>query len=351
MDKRYFSKKVVEWYELNKRDLPWRTTKDPYKVWLSEIILQQTRVNQGLPYYLRFIENFPDVFSLANASEQAVLRLWQGLGYYTRARNLHRCAKMVVAEYNGVFPNTFDDLRKLPGIGDYTAAAIASICFRQPVAVVDGNVYRVLSRIFGIETSITSLKGKKEFFELANALIDSKKTDVYNQGMMEFGALFCTPKNPDCQSCPFKSTCVAHKNSLQHVLPIKDKAKNSRKRYFYYFAIKKGSSFLMQQRNQKDIWHGLYDFYCIEKEKSVALSELRKEKGFPKTTLKNIQTETGYYKHVLSHQIIFAKFFILEIADQKAALPDHLRFYSKKKMAELPKPVLISRFLDDHKLL
>ncbi len=205
MDNRYFSDKVVEWYKLNKRDLPWRETQDPYKVWLSEIILQQTRVNQGMPYYLKFLETFPTIQALASATEHEVLRLWQGLGYYTRARNLHKCAKVVVSRYGGRFPDNFKSLLELPGVGEYTAAAIASFSFKEPVAVVDGNVFRVLARVFGIENEINSPEGKKVFTTLANSLISKKFPDFHNQAIMEFGAVHCVPKNPSCPTCHFQS--------------------------------------------------------------------------------------------------------------------------------------------------
>ncbi|HYG19647.1 MAG TPA: A/G-specific adenine glycosylase, partial [Ohtaekwangia sp.] len=245
MDNRYFPDKVVEWYDQNKRDLPWRQTRDPYKVWLSEVILQQTRVSQGLPYYLKFIEQYPDVHALAAASEQEVLRCWQGLGYYTRARNLHKCAKQVASAHRGIFPTSFAELKTLPGIGDYTAAAIASISFGEQVAVVDGNVFRVLARIFGIDKPINSPEGKNHFSTLANALISKHpQPDIYNQAVMEFGALHCVPKNPLCDSCPFKGICVAAMQELQHALPVKLKAKPVRKRYFNYFVIRKGHSFM-----------------------------------------------------------------------------------------------------------
>jgi A/G-specific adenine glycosylase len=353
MDSRYFSKIVVEWYKINLRELPWRETKDPYFIWLSEIILQQTRVNQGLPYYKKFIEAFPSVIDLANASEQKILRLWQGLGYYTRARNLHKCAKAVVSEFNGKFPSTFEKLKTLPGIGDYTAAAIASIAFGEPVAVVDGNVYRVLSRIYGIDTPVNSPQGKKVFSELANKLISSNKPDLHNQAVMEFGALFCTPANPSCDTCPFKLTCVAQKNSLQQVLPVKTQSKKVRKRYFYYFAIQKGKSLLMKTRNEKDIWHGLSDFYLIEKKRPYDPEKLLTEDKMLKKLLgrKKVTEISGLYKHVLSHQIIFSRFIQLEVSGNPNLNGSGLKFYSKKKIAELPKPVLISRFLSDYQLL
>jgi A/G-specific adenine glycosylase len=353
MDSRYFSKIVVEWYKINLRELPWRETKDPYFIWLSEIILQQTRVNQGLPYYKKFIEAFPTVIDLANASEQKILRLWQGLGYYTRARNLHKCAKAVASEYNGEFPSTFEKLKTLPGIGDYTAAAIASIAFGEPVAVVDGNVYRVLSRIYGIDTPVNSPQGKKVFSELANKLISSNKPDLHNQAVMEFGALFCTPANPSCDTCPFKSTCVAYENSLQQVLPVKTPSKKVRKRYFYYFAIQKGKSLLMKTRSEKDIWHGLSDFYLIEKKRPHDPEKILMEDKTLKKLLgrKKVTEISGIYKHVLSHQIIFSRFIQLEVSGNLDLNGSGLKFYSRKKIAELPKPVLISRFLSDYQLL
>src|SRR5688572_6460539 len=277
MDNRYFSDKVAEWYKLNKRDLPWRDTQDPYKVWLSEIILQQTRVNQGLPYYFKFLETFPTIQALANATEHQVLRLWQGLGYYTRARNLHKCAKVVVSKYNGQFPNNFKSLLGLPGIGEYTAAAIASFSFKEPVAVVDGNVFRVLSRLFGIENEINSPEGKKVFTSLANSLISKKFPDLHNQAMMEFGALHCLPKKPPCLTCDFQLTCFAAQHDLQTVFPRKAKAKASRKRYFYYVVIQKGRSLLMRKREAKDIWHGLYDFYLMERNRSIKAEKLLEE--------------------------------------------------------------------------
>jgi len=351
MDNRYFSEKVVKWYEHNKRDLPWRESSDPYKIWLSEIILQQTRVIQGLPYYLRFIERFPSVTALAQASEQEVLRLWQGLGYYTRARNLHKCAKKIVSDHKGVFPGSFAELKKLPGIGDYTAAAIASIAHQEPVAVVDGNVFRVLSRIFGIETEINSPKGKKIFTDLANKLISQKHPEKHNQAVMEFGALHCTPKNPSCNMCVFSVNCIAFKNNLQDTLPVKTKAKPVRKRYFYYFIFKKGKSLLMKQRQQKDIWFGLYDFFLIEKKKASKIDLLLQEqKSFAGLNVNTLEI-SAVYKHVLSHQIIIARFILVENSKTISANKNEFRFYSKSKIAELPKPVLISRFLQDYQLL
>ena len=346
---RYFSKKVAKWYKEHHRNLPWRSTRDPYRIWLSEIILQQTRVNQGLPYYEHFIEKYPNVRILANAPEQDVLRSWQGLGYYTRARNLHRCAKEVSEKYNGVFPDTFEALHKLPGIGDYTAAAIASIAYCEPVAVVDGNVYRVLARIFGIETAVNSNQGKKEFSAIANEILDKEQPNIHNQAMMEFGALFCTPKNPNCVECTFKSTCVAYKGDLQHVLPVKTKPKKSRKRYFYYFVLQKGKSLALKKREEKDIWHGLYDFTLIERDRPAKMETLTQDKFIEKLLQHRFEVSEEY-KHVLSHQTIHAR-FILVRDDLHLKLPKGISYYSPIQIAELPKPVLISRFLMDKHLL
>lgn len=352
MDGRYFSFKVVEWYKDNHRKLPWRETKDPYYIWLSEIILQQTRVSQGLPYYQRFVERFPTVNALAAAPEQEVLRLWEGLGYYTRARNLHKCAKVVVADLNGVFPNNFNDLRQLPGIGDYTAAAIASFAFKESVAVVDGNVYRVLARIFGMEQDIAKPETKKIFTEKANKLIDPVCPDLFNQAVMEFGAMHCTPLQPGCASCIFETSCFANKHSLQLVLPVKSKAKAARKRYFYYFVIRNGEKLSMNKREHKDIWHGLYDFYLAEREAPTEPEKIIKQDALLKTLTgsKTSITMSDTYKHILSHQTILAKF--VTITPSKAALKSaKLKFYSKKEMLELPKPILISKFLIDQNIL
>jgi A/G-specific adenine glycosylase len=341
MDKRYFSEKLVKWYKDNHRNLPWRATRDPYRIWLSEIILQQTRVSQGLPYYQRFVEKFPSVNDLAAASEQEVLRLWQGLGYYTRARNLHRCAIKVATDYNGKFPETFDELIKLPGIGEYTAAAIASIAHLEPVAVVDGNVFRVLSRVFGVDTIINTPAGKKEFTVLANRVLDHKIPDIHNQAMMEFGALFCTPKNPMCLECIFKTNCQAYHGDLQYVLPVKRKIKKSSKRYFYYLVIKKGKSLALKKREEKDIWNGLYDFPLIEHAKPVNEEHLKKEFGKGSIISKP-------FKHILSHQTIHARFIVTNSVSAPH-LAKKAKFYSAAQIANLPKPVLISRFLEsDH---
>jgi len=232
-----FSNTLIYWYLQTKRDLPWRKTRDPYLVWLSEIILQQTRVSQGMSYYLTFSSIFPTVEDLANAEESKVLKMWQGLGYYSRARNLHFTAKYVSNELSGVFPTSYKELIKLKGIGDYTASAISSICFDEPAAVVDGNVYRVLSRFFKIETPINSTKGIKEFKDLAQSLLDATKPGVYNQAIMDFGALQCKPKSPNCYECPMSTNCIAFENKLVKQLPIKEKKLKIKKKYFNFFVF------------------------------------------------------------------------------------------------------------------
>jgi len=348
MDNRYFSDKLVEWYKLNKRDLPWRETRDPYKVWLSEIILQQTRVNQGMPYYLRFLETFPTIEALASATEHQVLRLWQGLGYYTRARNLHKCAKVVVSRHGGRFPDNFKSLLELPGVGEYTAAAIASFSFKEPVAVVDGNVFRVLARIFGIENEINSPEGKKVFTTLANSLISKKFPDFHNQAIMEFGAVYCVPKNPPCTTCHFQSACFAAQRDLQSELPRKVKPKVSRKRYFYYFVIQRSKSLLMRKREEKDIWHGLYDFHVVERTRPVKSEKLLEE--FKDVQFSIDEVEISHrYKHILTHQIIFAKFVLIKTEKFRLPKDGNLKFYTFEKIYDLPKPVLITRFLSDYK--
>lgn len=351
MHRRYFSNKIVKWYENHRRKLPWRETSDPYKIWLSEIMLQQTRVSQGLPYYLQFIEQYPTVMRLASAPLRQVLRLWQGLGYYTRARNLHKCAKMVAQSLNGQFPASYDQLLKLPGIGEYTAAAIASFSFRIPVAVVDGNVFRLLSRLFGIEEPINSTAGKKEFGKLANRLIPEKRPDLHNQAIMEFGALVCTPVNPDCGRCIFQNDCFAFKHSLQSALPVKLKIKPARKRYFYYLVLQHGNSLLMRKRDARDIWMGLFDFQLIEKPVPCNVEKLLHEE--PLQTLVRDAKEiwiSGLYKHTLSHQTIFTKFVVAKTEKKIVPVEKNHFFYSLKEIARLPKPVLVSRFLTDQYL-
>lgn len=353
MSKGNFSKKIIKWYLENHRDLPWRATKDPYCIWISEAILQQTRITQGLPYYERFIRDFPNVTALANAPERKVLRAWQGLGYYNRAQNLLACAKEIVSEHDGTFPKTNDELLKLPGIGSYTAAAIASMAYDQPVAVVDGNVFRVLARLFGIKNDIMSAEAKRIFSQKANELLGKAQPGLFNQAVMEFGALHCTPKSPQCDSCIFFNECVARNNGTQDHLPVNLKKVKVRNRYFTYFILAKGNKLAMKKRGTKDIWNGLYDFHLVEsKRNQKAESSINKD-----SLLKQIHKQgkirlvKGETKHVLTHQRIHARFVHLILGQdfQRSDLLSEsgLKFYSINQIKVLPKPTLITRFLSE----
>lgn len=308
------SDKLISWFKKNKRDLPWRNTKDPYKIWLSEIMLQQTQVAQGLSYYLKFTETFPTIIDLANAPEDKVMRLWQGLGYYSRARNLHAAAKLVAKNYKGKFPKTYSEIKELKGVGDYTAAAIASIAYDLPHAVVDGNVYRVLSRLFNIDTPINSTLGKKEFQLLADELLNHKQAALHNSAMMEFGALACKPQNPKCEECVLQAYCLAFKNNTVSDLPVKDKKIKIRDRYFHYFIFNYKKSVYLSKRTQKDIWQNLYEFYLIETEKEEPEEKLFKHKDL-KAIAKDfkITSVTKLKKHVLSHQHLYSSFYEIKI--------------------------------------
>lgn len=322
MDKNatFFRKKLIMWYLQNKRTLPWRETKAPYFIWLSEIILQQTRVAQGTPYYLKFIEAFPTIKDLATAPEDEILKLWQGLGYYSRARNLHAAAKHVHFQLNGTFPSTYKELLHLKGVGDYTASAIASICYQEPAAVVDGNVYRVLARVFGIDTPINSTAGIKEFKQLAQLLLDTSQPGTYNQAIMEFGARFCVPQNPDCPKCIFNDTCVAFQQKKVAVLPIKLKKLKVKKRYFNYLVVltEKNTTFL-NQRTQKGIWQQLFEFPLVESLKEVSAAQLQTIEEYKEMAEELYITSVTLYNetsvvHKLSHQHLYTRFWIAEVA-------------------------------------
>lgn len=342
-----FSNTLIYWYLQNKRDLPWRKTKNPYFIWLSEIMLQQTRVAQGLDYYLKFTSNFPTVFDLAKADESTVLKMWQGLGYYSRARNLHFSAKQIAFENGGQFPTTYKDIIKLKGVGDYTASAIASIAFNEPTAVVDGNVYRVLSRYFGIDTPINSSKGIKEFKELAQSLIDKTQPGTFNQAIMDFGAIQCKPKKPLCMFCPFSESCVALQKNLIEVLPVKEKKIKVKKRYFNYLVIKtKENKTILSERKGKGIWQGLYQFPLIESNKILNKEELIALEDF-NTLFQNDVSISLFNKkdivHKLSHQHLYTQFWVIETDEQKAA--DILW----NEIENFPVPVLIANFLEAYK--
>ena len=347
----WFSDQIIDWYHKNKRDLPWRRTKDPYIIWLSEIILQQTRVTQGLPYFLKFVERFPSLNSLADAEEQEVLRLWQGLGYYSRARNMLATAKLVKQQKGGKFPGTYSELITLKGIGEYTAAAISSFSTDEKVPVVDGNVYRVLSRMFDIELDIMSPKNKKTFRELACSLLPDKDTSHFNQGIMEFGALHCTPKNPACTECPLQNKCLAFLRKTVLERPVKSKKIKAKERQLNYLVYTWGNKLLMRERTGKDIWKGLFEFYLINNQ-SPESGESGKIPQLNDPVLKfNVSSNKNikFYKHILSHQIILSKFFIVNL-DNVAELTlkeeeKDYKFYDLEEIKRLPKSILIEKFL------
>ncbi len=339
---------IYSWFKKNMRELPWRQTTDPYHIWLSEIILQQTRVVQGTNYYLRFIERFPTIKDLANATEEEVLKEWQGLGYYTRARNLHFTARYIKDKLNGKFPRDYDGILALKGIGPYTAAAIASIAFNLPFPTVDGNIYRVLSRYFGISEPIDSTKGKKMIEQIAKELMPKRNAGFHNQALMEFGALQCIPKSPDCKHCVLLETCYAAQNSLVEVLPVKSKKIKQRTRYFFYYYIENGENVFIEKRINNDIWKNLYQFPLFESANSFEEDELLKIRHldiFGKCNV-NIKKVSGIKKHVLSHQIIFARLIYVELAGDKC-IDEKFIEVNKKDISKFAVPRLIEEFIDD----
>jgi A/G-specific adenine glycosylase len=319
----------VDWYRKNKRDLPWRNIKDPYCIWISEIILQQTRVVQGYGYYQRFIQRFPDVESLSSADQEEVLKYWQGLGYYSRARNLHEAAKVVMSDFNGAFPQDYKDILSLKGIGEYTAAAIVSFVWNQPYPVVDGNVFRVLSRLFAIDTPIDTGVGKKQIFELAQSLMDPKYAGLHNQAIMEFGALQCVPQNPNCGICPFVDRCLGYASGNVLQFPVKRNKTKIRNRYFNYFFITYGGNTYLQRRSGKDIWEGLFEFPLIETdgaENFEALKTTERFKAlFDMTGQPVFSIEKAGVKHALSHQVLYVTFYRVEIQVENKTLTNYLR--------------------------
>jgi A/G-specific adenine glycosylase len=338
-----FSKRLHQWYQVNQRSLPWRTTKDPYRIWLSEIILQQTRVSQGLPYYLKFIEAFTTVDALARASQEQVLKLWQGLGYYSRARNLHTAAQQVV-ESGGMFPDSYKNLLDLKGVGDYTAAAIASFAYNEVVAVVDGNVYRVLSRVYGIATPINSTAGIKEFKNLAVQLIDHDDPATHNQAIMEFGALHCVPKNPACSTCIFNDKCVAFNGQRVTELPVKLSKSKVKNLFYHYLVVATPSgNTLLRKRATDGIWAGLYEFPFIESNGAMLPFELTDHNVFLEY-FSGLRFRESIYNqepiiHKLSHRKIHAYFWIIKLDTE---MPESI---SIENAFEKPVPVLIERFM------
>ncbi len=341
----YFSDILSQWYAINKRDLPWRSTVNPYYIWLSEIILQQTRVEQGLPYYLKFIDTFPVVADLANADEDLVLKLWQGLGYYSRARNLQFSAKLILSEFGGNFPDNHADILRLKGVGPYTAAAISSFSFGLPYAVLDGNVIRVLSRVFGIQTPFDTTAGKKQFQKLAQELLDKKNPAEYNQAIMEFGALQCVPKSPKCNDCPIVNDCIAFNTNTVSLLPVKSKKLKVKNRYLHFLVVNKNNEVLIGKRNS-GIWQGLYEFPFLEfdgnlNEKSVLKSPLWI--NFFKDSVKQISSISEEYIHKLSHQKIHAKFWEIDVNSFRSS---DFKIVKCNELQKYPVSSLIEKYLN-----
>ncbi|MEM0542557.1 A/G-specific adenine glycosylase [Flavobacterium sp. j3] len=339
-----FSNTLIHWYLQNKRDLPWRNQTNPYFIWLSEIMLQQTRVAQGLPYFLSFTKAFPTVFDLANAHEEQVLKLWQGLGYYSRARNLHQTAKHIAYEFNGEFPKTSKDLLQLKGIGEYTAAAIASFAYNENVPVVDGNVFRVLARYFDIDTDIASASAKKEFTQIAQQLLPIGQANLFNQAIMEFGALQCVPKNPDCNICIFNDSCLALQNKKVGLLPVKLKKTKVTSRFFNYLVfLDENDDSIITKRTQKGIWQNLYEFPLLETESAIAdeniISSIQKQ-DFVSNKITAIHLyNSESIVHKLSHQHLNIKFWKVKV---EGKIQNGINWKSIEKM---PFPIVIHNFI------
>ena len=340
---------LINWYSENRRDLPWRHQPTPYQVWLSEVILQQTRVNQGRDYYLRFVEKWPTVADLAAATEEEVLKMWQGLGYYSRARNLHQCARQVMEQYDGEFPADYEELRKLKGIGAYTAAAIASIAFDLPHAVVDGNVYRVLSRLFDIDTPINSTEGQLLFAQTADTLLNRKQPGLHNQALMEFGALHCTPKNPNCLLCPLQAQCLAFERQTVMQHPVKLQKLKVTTRYFNYLVIRVKDNIYLHKRNDNDIWRNLYDFPCIESEKPMTVEEVVNSEAFfqliDHKTFTVIKA-SSVFTHKLTHRTIMAQFIEIKLSQDLLDIETKgLILAPERDLGNYPIPRLIDLYL------
>jgi A/G-specific adenine glycosylase len=343
----FFTENLLKWFATNHRPLPWKGEKNPYLIWLSEIILQQTTVRQGLPYYERFVEKYPSVKLLADAPEDEVMKLWEGLGYYSRARNLHATAKHIAYNLNASFPNTYDDILKLKGVGAYTAAAIVSFAYDLPHAVLDGNVYRVLSRFFGIEIPIDSTQAKKIFTKLANELLDKNRPADFNQAMMDFGATHCTPSNPNCKSCLLNTQCFAFQNKKTGELPIKSKTLIKRDRFFNYLIINQGVSVFIKKRLEKDIWQNLYDFPLIETDRLVEnLSSLDEIVENTEGGYLRFSKKSQPYKQVLTHQNIYAVFWEFE-ADKNFLLKGgNFLKVEKKNLSTFAFPKVMDTFFN-----
>lgn len=352
-NKLFFRTTLLEWFQQSERPLPWKDTKEPYFIWLSEIILQQTRVEQGMPYYKKFVEKYPTIQDLATAPEDEVLKLWEGLGYYSRARNLHYTAKYIVKELNGEFPADYKSIRKLKGVGDYTAAAIASFAYGQAHAVVDGNVYRVLSRFFGIDTAIDTAVGKKEFKKLADELLDSTQPAEYNQAIMDFGAIHCKPKRPLCTRCLHKTKCVAFNNKQVHELPKKSKKIAKKDRFFYYLIMNYKGKVQIKKREEKDIWQELYEFPMLEMTQFCEWEEVTEQEWWKKNFAEQqfyISKISKAYKQSLSHQNIVAVFIEIKLIEGFFLEKEVNIVVERKKLKNFAFPKIITTYLNDKHL-
>jgi A/G-specific adenine glycosylase len=347
---RYFSYNLLQWNSIFYRNMPWRGEKNPYKVWLSEIILQQTRVEQGLPYYLKFVERYPNIESLANAPQQEILKNWEGLGYYSRAKNMHFAAKQILKEFNGEFPKSYADILKLKGVGKYTAAAISSFAFGEKYAIIDGNVKRIMSRYFGIEHAIDTALGEKAIEYSVNACLDDFNVANFNQALLDFGAMLCKPKTPLCVQCPMNEKCVAYKSNIVHKLPIKEKKILKQKRFFNYFLIIENDKIWIKQRTENDIWEGLFDFPLIETSSQVLENEIKK-------MVENIFNgkfkiiEKIELKQVLTHQIIYANFFVLNVKGKLKLEKSEQVQINISDLHEYPKPKIINTLIQKINIL
>ena len=349
-NKKFFFEILIKWNRnQNKREMPWKGEKDPYRIWISEIILQQTRVQQGLAYYNRFIKAWPTLKSLAKATGQEVYKLWEGLGYYSRCRNLISSAKYINDELGGRFPEKYEDILSLKGIGDYTAAAIASFAFNQPYAVVDGNVFRVLARFFGIQTPVDTTEGKKLFRGLANELIDKKNPGEYNQAIMDFGAVVCKPVLPECNECPLQKKCIAYQNKLVSILPIKEKNIKNRQRFFNYLLVEYGNKIYINHRTEKDIWQNLYEFILIETESLVAEKEFLNCSSITSLFYENnfkVSKISKTFSQKLTHQTITGRFFHINIKNPVITLKKY-KAVSRNELKKLAFPKFIASYLQD----
>jgi A/G-specific adenine glycosylase len=342
---------IYHWYDQHQRDLPWRSTNDPYLIWVSEVILQQTRISQGLSYYYRFISRFPDVKSLASAPQDDLLKIWEGLGYYSRALNMHTAAKAIVNNNNGVFPSEYAAILNLKGIGEYTASAIASIAFGLPYAVTDGNVMRLLTRFFGISEPIDTVSGKKIISLKAREILDTDHPAIHNQTVMEFGALYCIPRNPDCANCPLKIYCFAFNNNLVGLLPVRSKKIQRKTRYFYFFVMENDHHILLEKRRGNDIWKNLYQFPLLESTKELTEEEILSDRVYRGVSNGGsvIRDISRVYKHELTHRRIYACFIRIYQNSLTWMNSDFIEI-NKKEIHKFAFPVVIKNYIAEKKI-